>query len=120
MDLKETIQDAKRTAPENIIIQNLIQDFEDFSELVSNRNTEENYPEKLNECQRRLSSSFARVAAFYGFSVKQMQEYLENPKNFNPADWEHIQVIKRQIAVNLDLPTDTPKSPKIKNKHLKI
>ncbi len=125
MKLQEIIQDAKKTAPQNSLVQNLIRDFEEYSELYSKRDTVNQedlaaFTQKLNDSQTQLSLSFALLAASYGLTAKEMQAYLENPKNFNPADWENIQTTRRQIESNLNIPTDIPKSPKIKNQKFKI
>src|SRR5579872_3362079 len=126
MNTKELIEDAKRKAP-NLMVHQLIQEFEEFAvslhQLQSYKGDDQElhqtFMKKMSDSHDRLRAYFLRVAGSYGMTFDQFCEFIGNPNNFDPKDWEEIQATKQHLSDELKLPRDEAKSKKL-NKNLKI
>jgi hypothetical protein len=126
MNTKKLIEDAKRQAP-NLMVHELIQEFEEFAgtlnQLQTNQENDEeklqNFMKKMSASYERLSAYFMRVAASFGMTVDQFSDFIGNPNNFDPKDWEEIEATKKQLSEQLKLPKADTKNKKM-NKNLKI
>ncbi len=126
MNTKKIIEDAKRQAP-NLMVHELIEEFEEFAstlnQLQSDKENDEeklqSFMKKMSASHERLSSYFMRVAASFGMTVDHFSEFLRNPSNFDPKDWEEIEATKKQLSEQLKLPKADTKNKKM-NKNLKI
>ncbi len=125
MNTTELLEDVKKKAP-NLMIYELIQEFEEFAATVAQVRTLKGESdkerqaciEKMTRSQDRLKSYFMRVSASYGMTFDQFCEFIGNSNNFAPTDWEEIQSTKKQLEASFDMPAKK-KGQKV-NKNLKI
>lgn len=88
--------------------------------------TEEKLEDKIQRTERkllelslilkRLDGEYQRLLEEMSFTPKQLQEYVENPKNFAPPIWERLENEKKMLDEKLNLElnniTDTVKTKK--------
>lgn len=57
----------------------------------------EEVAEKLRNYRGDLSRIFAEFCQARGSNQEEMEQYLENPRNFPLKEWEEIQAVKRHV-----------------------
>lgn len=106
--------------------QQVARHFEEFVNLYAEKDNHQGDPvftKKLSTAFHQFYISFHALAKQYGFTPATLKAHFENPANFTPAQWNHIQSIKEQVGVK-DAPVQTqpPKrrAKNLKNKEMRI
>jgi hypothetical protein len=124
MNTKQIIEEAKKNIS-GAALSELIQEFEEFTQTLMHLHSLEDekqkqlYMEKMGHSHDRLSAYFMRVSASFGMTVEQFSEFVSNPNNFEPSDWEEIQDTKKEILDRFSAQGSKNKNKKT-NKTLKI
>ena len=98
--IKELIQRARLSA-QNEGVQELVNHFEVFFDLFSEKEKEEKNPDfmlKLDNSYRKFWDSFEKVAEQFGFTTDSLQAYFSNPSNFSPEQWRQMQAAQETVA----------------------
>lgn len=127
MKLEEIIAKAKKETP-NLLVQDLLEEFQEFAKTLQDLRSfkggdvegREFAIQKMNESNDRLRAYFMRVAASFGMTLDQFQEFIGNADHFEPQDWAEIQSTKQHVLANLEAPIPEKKSSKKLNKKERI
>lgn len=58
---------------------------------------------ELSLMLKRLDGEYQRLLEEMSFTPKQLKDYVENPENFDPPIWEHLQNEKKMLDEKLNL-----------------
>lgn len=119
--IKELINNA-RTAAKTEEFRQFIDRFETFVLLYNQKDKSSKNPEymmKLHDSYRAFWNDFEKISARFGLTPDTFQAFFENPSNFSPEQWNHIQTVKQQITEGKTKPS-FPKKLRKNNKKMRI
>lgn len=116
--VRDYIRSAFRAKDTNSVIENSKIFFSNLMDTIGRLSQEGDIaPEEILEhISSTLKSELEEVCKEYGVSMEQMRQLVNDPNSFKPEDWQSLQKLKEDLALEVARPIKHKKQKIKKNK----